>query len=94
MNDKGIGQLSGLAGRLVAEGLISAEDATEAQREASMGQIPLVSYLVDKKNVDSSRLAAVASQEFGVPQFDATYFDRTAMPVGTGTTGVPSPKRG
>ena len=82
MNDKGIGQLSGLAGRLVAEGLISSEDATEAQREASMGQVPLVSYLVDKKNVDSGRLAAVASQEFGVPQFDATYFDRTAMPVG------------
>lgn len=82
MNDKGIGQLSGLAGRLVAEGLISAEEATEAQREASMEQVPLVSFLVEKKNVDSDRLAAVASQEFGVPQFDATNFDLTAIPQG------------
>ena len=82
MNDKGIGQLSGLAGRLVAEGLISAEAATEAQREASMEQVPLVSYLVDKKSVDSKRLAAVASQEFGVPQFDATCFDPSVMPAG------------
>ena len=82
MNDKGIGQLSGLAGRLVADGLISAEEATAAQREASMEQVPLVSFLVDKKNVDSQRLAAVASQEFGVPQFDATHFDLTVIPQG------------
>ena len=82
MNDKGIGQLSGLAGRLVAEGLISAEEATAAQREASMEQVPLVSFLVEKKNVDSLRLAAVASQEFGVPQFDATHFDLTVIPQG------------
>lgn len=88
MNDKGIGQLSGLAGRLVAEGLISAEAATSAQREASMEQVPLVSYLVDKKNVDSFRLAAVASQEFGVPQFDATCFDLSAIPVGLVDVGL------
>ena len=56
MNDKGIGQLSGLAGRLVAEGLISAEEATEAQREASMEQVPLVSFLVEKKNVCKTEL--------------------------------------
>ncbi|RLQ23743.1 type IV-A pilus assembly ATPase PilB [Seongchinamella sediminis] len=82
MNDKGIGQLSGLAGRLVAEGLISAEEAAAAQREASMEQVPLVSFLVEKKNVDSQRLAAVASQEFGVPQFDTSCFDLNVMPQG------------
>ncbi len=88
MNDKGIGQLSGLAGRLVAEGLISAEAASSAQREASMEQIPLVSFLVEKKNVDSYRLAAVASQEFGVPQFDASCFDLSAIPVGLVDMGL------
>ncbi|MEP5323460.1 type IV-A pilus assembly ATPase PilB [Marinobacter alexandrii] len=82
MNDKGIGQLSGLAGRLVAEGLISAEDATEAQREASMEQVPLVTLLVTRKDVDSKRLPAVASQEFGVPQFDPACFDHTVVPTG------------
>ncbi len=82
MNDKGIGQLSGLAGRLVAEGLISAEDAVEAQREASMQRVHFVSWLVDQCGVDSARLAAVASQEFGVPQFDVSCFDLAAMPAG------------
>ncbi|MEP4147326.1 MAG: type IV-A pilus assembly ATPase PilB [Halioglobus sp.] len=82
MNDKGIGQLSGLAGRLVAEGLISAENAAEAQREASMEQVPLVTLLVTKKDVDSKRLAAVASQEFGVPQFDPACFDHAVIPSG------------
>ncbi|MEH6585384.1 MAG: type IV-A pilus assembly ATPase PilB [Halioglobus sp.] len=82
MNDKGIGQLSGLAGRLVAEGLISAEAASNAQRDASMEQLPLVTYLVDKSAIDSRRLAAIASLEFGVPQFDATGFDTSTMPAG------------
>ncbi len=82
MNDKGIGQLSGLAGRLVAEGLISAESAVEAQREASMQRTPFVSWLVEKCGVDSARLAAVASQEFGVPQFDVKCFDMATMPAG------------
>ncbi|TGD74052.1 type IV-A pilus assembly ATPase PilB [Mangrovimicrobium sediminis] len=82
MNDKGIGQLSGLAGRLVAEGLLSAEDAVDAQRESSMQRVPFVSFLVERKNVNSDRLAAVASQEFGVPQFDISAFDMSVMPAG------------
>ncbi|KZX59485.1 type IV-A pilus assembly ATPase PilB [Halioglobus sp. HI00S01] len=82
MNDKAIGQLSGLAGRLVAEGVISAEAAAEAQRSASMEQMHFVQYLVDKQNVDGYRLAEVASQEFGVPQFDTECFDMASMPSG------------
>jgi len=82
MNDKAIGQLSGLAGRLVAEGLISADEAGIAQREASMERMPFVQYLVEYKNVDSRRLAEVASQEFGVPQFDIRGFDPVNIPEG------------
>lgn len=80
MNDKGMGQLSGLAGRLVAEGLISAEEAGLAQREAAAEKMHLVSYLVERKNVNSLRLAEVASHEFGVPLFDARAFDTATMP--------------
>ncbi|QFU74995.1 type IV-A pilus assembly ATPase PilB [Halioglobus maricola] len=82
MNDKAIGQLSGLAGRLVAEGMISAEAAAEAQRSASMEQMHFVQFLVEKQNVDGHRLAEVASQEFGVPQFDTECFDTANIPVG------------
>ena len=82
MNEKAIGQLSGLAGRLVAEGLISAQAASQAQKDASLERMPFVQYLVEKKNVDSQRLAEVASHEFGVPLFDLDAFNLTAMPDG------------
>lgn len=82
MNEKAIGQLSGLAGRLVAEGLISAQAASQAQKDASLERMPFVQYLVEKKNVDSQRLAEVASHEFGVPLLDLTAFNSIAMPDG------------
>jgi type IV pilus assembly protein PilB len=82
MNEKAIGQLSGLAGRLVAEGLISAQAASQAQKDASLERMPFVQYLVEKKNVDSQRLAEVASHEFGVPLFDLDAFNITTMPEG------------
>ncbi|MDX1734210.1 MAG: type IV-A pilus assembly ATPase PilB [Halioglobus sp.] len=82
MNDKAIGQLSGLAGRLVAEELISAQSAVEAQREAAEEHMPFVQYLVEKKDVDSRRLAEVASQEFGVPLFDIAALNVEALPDG------------
>ena len=82
MSDQGIGQLSGLAGRLVAEGLISAEEAVQAQRDAPMERLPLVQFLVERKNVDGERLAAVASLEFGVPLLDSNGFDFSVIPEG------------
>ena len=82
MNDKAIGQLSGLAGRLVAEELIGAQAAVQAQKDASLEKMHFVRYLVEKNNVDSKRLAEIASQEFGVPLFDISAMDNAALPVG------------
>ncbi|MCB1849159.1 MAG: Flp pilus assembly complex ATPase component TadA, partial [Halieaceae bacterium] len=82
MNEKAIGQLSGLAGRLVAEGLIEAQAAAQAQKDASLERMPYVQYLVEKKGVDSQRLAEVASQEFGVPLFDIEAFNLAMLPEG------------
>ena len=82
MNDKAVGQLSGLAGRLVAEGLISPQEAGEAQKEASIEKMPFVQYLVEKKDVNSHRLAEVASHEFGVPLFDIHAFNQANLPEG------------
>ena len=82
MNNTTVGQLSGLAGRLVAEGLITTEAAVNAQKEASSEHIPFVQYLVEKENVNSHHLAEVASHEFGVPLFDITAFNRTNFPEG------------
>ena len=69
MNDRAVGQLSGLAGRLVAEGLITVQEAGDAQKDAARESLPFVQYLVEKKSINSQRLAEVASHEFGVPLF-------------------------
>ena len=82
MNDKAIGQLSGLAGRLVAESLLTAQAAIEAQKSASMEKMHFVQYLVENNGVDGKRLAEVASHEFGVPLFDITALNHEALPAG------------
>jgi type IV pilus assembly protein PilB len=82
MNDKAVGQLSGLAGRLVAEGLISAQAAVDAQKQSFEEKVPLVQFLVERLNVDDKRLAEVASHEFGIPLFDIHAFNRSNFPAG------------
>lgn len=82
MNDKAIGQLSGLAGRLVAESLINAQLAVEAQKEATQERMHFVQYLVERKDVNGWRVAELASQEFGVPLFDITAINPDVLPVG------------
>tara|TARA_R110002050_G_scaffold9504_1_gene32881 strand:- start:20883 stop:22595 length:1713 start_codon:yes stop_codon:yes gene_type:complete len=63
-------RLSGLARRLITDGLLSEEDALSAQKHAKKANQPFVSYLVRNKILDSHAIALVASQEFGVPLFD------------------------
>ncbi len=82
MNDKAIGQLSGLAGRLVAESLITTQQAIEAQKEAALERMHFVQYLVEKKNVNGRLVAEVASHEFGVPLFDINALNAGTLPVG------------
>jgi type IV pilus assembly protein PilB len=82
MNDKAIGQLSGLAGRLVAESLLSAQQAVDAQKEASVERMHFVQFIVERKNVDGKRVAEIASQEFGVPLFDIDALNPSFIPMG------------
>ncbi|NQZ54780.1 MAG: type IV-A pilus assembly ATPase PilB [Piscirickettsiaceae bacterium] len=65
-------KLSGLARRLVGDGLLSEQDADAAQQAAKEASLPFVSYLVNNRIVSSKDIAAMASQEFGVPLFDIT----------------------
>ena len=82
MNDKAIGQLSGLAGRLVAESLINTQEAIEAQKDASLEHMHFVQFLVERKNVDGRRVAEVASHEFGVPLFNIEALNSNTIPIG------------
>ncbi|MTI63670.1 type IV-A pilus assembly ATPase PilB [Methylophaga sp.] len=63
-------RLSGLARRLVNEGLLNEEQALSAQSAAKEAKQPFVTYLVNHKILGSADIASIASQEFGVPLFD------------------------
>ncbi len=76
-----VSQLSGLARRLVSDGLLAEEIANEAQKKALKEREPLVSYLVSNKLLDASAIATSACQEFGVPLFDLDAMDLDSAPV-------------
>lgn len=75
-----IGKLSGLAGRLVAEQVLTEEQAQAASREASTMKVSLIRYLVESLDVDSHELAEMAAREFGVPLFDLSAMNRELLP--------------
>jgi type IV pilus assembly protein PilB len=62
--------LSGLARKLISDGLLSEDAAIKAAESAQKEKMPFVSYLVENKLINSLQLASVASTEFGVPLFD------------------------
>ena len=62
--------LSGLARRLVADGLLEEETAGQAFQEALSKKTPFVKFLVDNGIVNGRAIAHAASSEFGVPMVD------------------------
>ncbi|MEO7557728.1 MAG: type IV-A pilus assembly ATPase PilB [Gammaproteobacteria bacterium] len=68
-------KLSGLARRLVQDGLLAGTLAQQAQDQAARNKVPFVTYLVESKMLSSQAIAAAASQEFGVPLFDLNVMD-------------------
>ncbi len=68
-------QFSGLARKLVQDGLISDAQAQEAYEASSRNKVPFVSYLVDKKIAGSRQIAQSAAEEFGVPLLDIDAVD-------------------
>jgi type IV pilus assembly protein PilB len=73
--------ISGLALRLVRDNLLSTGDAERIQSEASAQKVPFVTQLVESKKLDSTTVAKVASDEFGVPLFDVSALDLEAAPI-------------
>ena len=62
--------LSGLARKLVLDGLIEEDKAQNAFEEALKKKKPFVSYIVEEKLVPSSSIALAAATEFGAPLVD------------------------
>ena len=62
--------LSGLARRLVQDGIIDEEAVLAALKEARSRQVGLVAHLVATEQADARKIAIAASHEFGVPLMD------------------------
>jgi type IV pilus assembly protein PilB len=69
--------LSGLPRRLLADGLLTDEQAREFHQKSQKTGTPFVSLIVENKLVSPGRLAEIASAEFGTPLVDlsATEFN-------------------
>lgn len=73
--------LSGLARRLVVDGLLTDDAAREHFEKSHKQKIQFVSYLVENQILDSQIIALAASEEFGVPLFDLNAMDVGSLPV-------------
>ena len=68
-------QLTGLARKLVMDGLMEQEIAANAWEESLSEKIPFVSHIVSKNLIDAAIVAQVAADEFGVPVMDLDSID-------------------
>jgi type IV pilus assembly protein PilB len=62
--------LTGLARKLVMDGLLDEESASQAWEESLSGKTPFVSHVVNKGLVNAATIAQIAGEEFGVPVLD------------------------
>jgi type IV pilus assembly protein PilB len=67
--------ITGIARRLVMDGVLEEQPAREAMAGATAERKPLPQFLLEKKLVTSLQLAAANSIEFGIPLFDIEALD-------------------
>jgi type IV pilus assembly protein PilB len=72
--------LSGIAKRLVMQGLISESDARRVSETSTKQKIPVASLLLERNLVNGTQLAVAMSEEFGVPLFDGEALDLAQIP--------------
>ena len=73
-------QLSGLARRLVRDGLLEEDKAREAVVGSRRDHIPLVAWLVDHNLGKPAEIARVTAEEFGDPLIDLAALTSDAIP--------------
>ena len=73
--------LSGMARRLVSEGVVPEADVRKAVTESTHAKATLASWLLDHQMVDSARFTQVASVEFGMPMMDVASLAPASMPL-------------
>ncbi len=77
---QGVQPLSGLAKRLVMDGVFSAEVATNAIQKSREAKQPFVSYIIKQRLVSAHRAASAAAEEFGLPLLDLDAIPSDTLP--------------
>jgi len=72
--------LSGLARRLVQDGVLEEQTARQALQDARQQKVPFVTLVVERNLADGHRIAESASDEFGTPLLDLAAFNIETSP--------------
>ena len=72
--------LTGLARRLVQDGILDEQVARTALQDSRQRKEQFVAHIVERDLADSLRVAEAASDEFGTPLLDLTAFNMDAAP--------------
>lgn len=67
--------ITGIARRLVLDGVLDEATARSAMHQAAEARKPLLQWFSEKRLITAAQLAAANSVEFGMPLFDVTAFD-------------------
>ncbi len=73
--------LSGMARRLVSEGVMPEDVVRKAMLDSNQQKASLSAWLLDHNLVDSTELTRVASAEFGMPMMDVAVLNPATMPL-------------
>jgi type IV pilus assembly protein PilB len=73
--------LSGMARRLVSEGLLPEADVRKAMVDSGQHKASLGAWLLDHNLVDGGKLTQIASAEFGMPMMDVAVLNPATMPL-------------
>jgi type IV pilus assembly protein PilB len=73
--------LSGMARRLVSEGVMPEDVVRKAMADSGQQKATLGAWLLDHNLVDGAELTRIASAEFGMPMMDVTSLNPTTMPL-------------
>jgi type IV pilus assembly protein PilB len=73
--------LSGMARRLVSEGVMPEDVVRKAMLDSNQQKATLSAWLLDHNLVDSAELTRIASAEFGMPTMDVAALNPSTMPL-------------
>jgi type IV pilus assembly protein PilB len=73
--------LSGMARRLVSEGLLPEDDVRKAMVDSAQKKVSLGAWLLNHNMVENAQLTRIASLEFGMPMMDVSSLNPATMPL-------------